>query len=115
LKAKVADLRKDVDYLKSTDYTSLIRAADDLDTPETSEIPPATIRDAIREEAVVDESDAENDEEEISIQEESIYRDLPDLGEKIMQSEIQTSWTKTSMAAPSGSGTTITSQVIPGH
>ncbi|KAK4731574.1 hypothetical protein R3W88_024562 [Solanum pinnatisectum] len=86
LKAEVADLRKDVDYLKSTNFTSLLEAADDLDVPKTSEIPPATTGDVHRDEAAFDESDVETDEEQIEIREESIYRDLPDL-EDILYSQ----------------------------
>ncbi|KAG5620160.1 hypothetical protein H5410_005378 [Solanum commersonii] len=88
LKVEVVYLRKDIDYLKSTDFTSLLEAADDLDVPETPEIPPATTRDVHRDDAVVDESEAETDEELIEIREKSIYRDLPDLEKMIVQSVI---------------------------
>ncbi|KAG5630037.1 hypothetical protein H5410_001754 [Solanum commersonii] len=102
LKAEVADLRKDVDYLKSTDFTSLLEVADDVDTLETSETPPATTRDVHMDGTATDESKAETNEEKIEIRDESIYGDFPDLEETIVQSMIQTSLTKTFMVAPSG-------------
>uniref|UniRef100_M1DHK5 Polyprotein protein n=1 Tax=Solanum tuberosum TaxID=4113 RepID=M1DHK5_SOLTU len=45
LKAEVTDLRKYVDYLKSTNFSSLLEAADDVDALTTSEIPPNNTRD----------------------------------------------------------------------
>jgi len=57
----------------------LVQTTDDVDSPETSGIPLDTTRDIHREEVAIDESDAETDEEQIEIQEASIYRDLPDL------------------------------------
>ncbi|KAK4737887.1 hypothetical protein R3W88_001584 [Solanum pinnatisectum] len=98
LKAEVADLRKDVDYLKSTDFTSLLEAADDLDAPE---IPLATTKDVYRDEAAVDESDAKTDDKLIEIRKESIYGNLPDLEETIVQSVIQTSLIEASMGGSS--------------
>ncbi|KAG5599390.1 hypothetical protein H5410_030760 [Solanum commersonii] len=82
LKVEVVDLRKDVDYLKSTYFTSLLEAADDMDALATFEIPSATTKDVHRDDLVADESEAETDEE-----------------------KIETSLIETSMAAPSGSGT----------
>lgn len=72
MKNEVAHLKEDVDYLKSTDFTSLLEAADDLDDPKTLEIPTNT-KDIHKEEATVDEPDVEIYEEHIDIREEIIY------------------------------------------
>ncbi|KAG5580683.1 hypothetical protein H5410_051310 [Solanum commersonii] len=100
LKAEVANLRKDVDNLKSTDFTSVLEATDDVDAPTKSEIPPVSTRDVLIDDMVADESEAETDEEKIEVPEETIYGDLPVLEEMIV---LQISLTETSMAGPSGS------------
>jgi len=70
---EVADLRKDVDYLKSTDFTSLIQGADDMDATETSGITPDTNSDTYRDEPTIEESVVETVEEKIGVQEENIF------------------------------------------
>uniref|UniRef100_M1DFF8 Polyprotein protein n=1 Tax=Solanum tuberosum TaxID=4113 RepID=M1DFF8_SOLTU len=88
-KEDVADMSKDVDYLKSTDFNSLIGKADDLDAPEI----PINTGDVQRDATTDEESEAETNEEQmtvhddemIEIQKESIFRNLPDLVETIMQ------------------------------
>ncbi|KAG5609763.1 hypothetical protein H5410_021044 [Solanum commersonii] len=106
LQVEVAYLRKDVDYLKSTDFTSLLKDVDDEDAPE---IPPTTTGDVHRDETALNESNAETDEEQIQMQEKSIYRGLPDLAGMSMQSVVQTSLTETFLAAPSA--TTVPAEV----
>ncbi|KAG5586401.1 hypothetical protein H5410_046835 [Solanum commersonii] len=108
LKVKVAELKKDVDYLKSTDFNLFIGVADDLDAPQTSEMPLATTGDVLMDEITNDESNAKIDEEQIAIQEKSIYRDLPDLAKAkgaMVNVVMQASLADTPLAVSSGAGT----------
>ncbi|KAK4737254.1 hypothetical protein R3W88_000951 [Solanum pinnatisectum] len=108
LKAKVLDLRKVVDYLKSTNFTFLFESAEDQDAPTSFEMPPATTGDVPMEDVAADELEAEMDEEQLDALETTIYGDLPDLEEMIIQLVIQRSLTKTSMAGSSGATVAIT-------
>ncbi|KAG5585319.1 hypothetical protein H5410_045753 [Solanum commersonii] len=122
LNVEVVDLRKDVDYLKSIDFTSMIQGTDDKDAHEFSGIPPDTPEAIQRDGTTSEESDAEINEEQIVVnndeiresQEESIFRYFPDLVETTVQPVIQTSPTETSTTTPSGSGTSIPPAVTPG-
>uniref|UniRef100_M1DV48 Putative plant transposon protein domain-containing protein n=1 Tax=Solanum tuberosum TaxID=4113 RepID=M1DV48_SOLTU len=74
------------------------------DVPVDLDMPSATTGDEVHtEEVVAAESEAKTDEEQIETPNETIYGDLPDLEETIVQSVIQTSLKETSMVGPSGS------------
>lgn len=92
-KVKVLDMRKDVDYLNYTNFTSLLEDA------HTTKISSPTIKDVWRNEAIIDEWDVEPYKDQIDIPEESTYEDISDPKESIIQSVILTYLTETSMAS----------------
>ncbi|KAG5620196.1 hypothetical protein H5410_005414 [Solanum commersonii] len=107
MKAAIAELRKDVDQLKSTDMSLIfgtIEIFDDpsIDIPTHSEEPPTTTRDDIRDDIVVVELETETDEEQFGVQEETVYKGLFDIEEAMVHSVVQTSLRDTSMVSSSG-------------
>uniref|UniRef100_M1DH90 Integrase core domain containing protein n=1 Tax=Solanum tuberosum TaxID=4113 RepID=M1DH90_SOLTU len=79
-----------------------LEAADDV-MPRLILRSPVTTRDVPMDDVAADESEVETDEEQIEVPDETLYGDLSDLEETIVQSVIQTSLTETSMAGLSGS------------
>ncbi|KAG5632585.1 hypothetical protein H5410_004302 [Solanum commersonii] len=85
LKVEVSDLRKDMDYLKSTDFTSLFESAEAPGVPTSSDMPSATTEDKPMNDLAATELEAETDEEQLNAQEAIIYKDMLDLEEMIVQ------------------------------
>uniref|UniRef100_M1DZP0 Polyprotein protein n=1 Tax=Solanum tuberosum TaxID=4113 RepID=M1DZP0_SOLTU len=98
LKGEIAELKKDVAYLKAIDFTTLMRGADDTDIPETSGIPLTTPGDVQKDDAGHAESETETDEEKVAVHDKSATQTVPD--------ELPTT-------APSGSGIASMSEATP--
>ncbi|KAG5605523.1 hypothetical protein H5410_027015 [Solanum commersonii] len=81
LKADVSKLRKDVDHLKSVDFTSLFESAEVLgaDVSTYSEMLPSTTKDDIMEDTGVAKSKAETDKDQLEERDVAVYVDLADL------------------------------------
>ncbi|XP_049394682.1 uncharacterized protein LOC125858970 [Solanum stenotomum] len=103
LKADVSELRKDVDHLKSIDFTSLfgtMKIPDDpsIDILAYSEVPTATTGDEVRVDVVV----AETDEEQFGVHEDVVFDDLADLESAMVDSAVQASLRDVSIVGSSG-------------
>ncbi|XP_049410601.1 uncharacterized protein LOC125873791 [Solanum stenotomum] len=83
LKAKVSDLKKDVDY-QSTDFTLLFDSTEAQGVPTSSVVPLATTRDEPMDDVAGVELEPKTDEEQLEAQEATIYKDLPNLEETIV-------------------------------
>lgn len=96
MKSEVTNLRKDVDYLKSTDSSLLIERVDDLDSPGNSDIPPSITGDVQRDSAVEENSSVETNEDLIAEyekeEEKSIFGNFPNQVETIVHQATQTRW-----------------------
>ncbi|KAG5576653.1 hypothetical protein H5410_056787 [Solanum commersonii] len=111
LKAEVADLRKDMDYLKSSDFTSLLEVADDVDSLTTSKIPPTTTGDIHRDVMAAEDRDVETDEEQIDLRDAEVYDDMADLEDVMFETACQTSLRVTTISGSNGANP---SEVTPG-
>lgn len=102
-------MRKDVDYLKSTDFISLFESAQHWDAPTSFEMTSATNGDVRRDDVTTDVLDVKKDEEQLDSQDATIYEDLPYLEETIVKSVTKTLLTETSMEGSSESSVDVTS------
>ncbi|KAG5615782.1 hypothetical protein H5410_015606 [Solanum commersonii] len=89
LKAEFSKLRKDVDHLQSTNFTSLFESVEAPDAPgsdvlASSDMPPATTRDETMEDVAAAESEKETDKKQVDVQKATIYGNLPNLEETIV-------------------------------
>ncbi|KAG5590406.1 hypothetical protein H5410_040920 [Solanum commersonii] len=76
LKSEVANLMKDADYLKSTNFTSLLEVSDDMDVPATSEITPTTTGDIPMKDVAADALEEDINEEQLGERDNTVYNDL---------------------------------------
>uniref|UniRef100_M1DKS5 Polyprotein protein n=1 Tax=Solanum tuberosum TaxID=4113 RepID=M1DKS5_SOLTU len=82
------------------------------DMPIDTDVPPATTRDKVgAEELDAAESEAENDEEHIGVDEEATYEGLTEVEEAMVDSAVHISLAEKPMVDPSGAGT---ADVTPG-
>uniref|UniRef100_M1DHC4 Polyprotein protein n=1 Tax=Solanum tuberosum TaxID=4113 RepID=M1DHC4_SOLTU len=87
-----------------------VEIPDDMDTDMSScsDMPPDTIRDEIRADEVVVESEAETDEEQLGVHEETTYEGLTKVKEAMVTSAVQTLFRETFMAGSSGASVAVT-------
>lgn len=89
--------------MKSLNIISLFESAQvpqvpGTDVPSSSDMPPAITGDDTMENAVTTDLDKEKNEEKLNVKERTIYEDLPNLDETMVQSVLQTYLTQTSRA-----------------
>uniref|UniRef100_M1DKW1 Late blight resistance protein n=1 Tax=Solanum tuberosum TaxID=4113 RepID=M1DKW1_SOLTU len=94
LKVEIGELKKDIAYLKATNFTTLMRVADDTDISKTYGIPPTTIGDVQKDDP-------------------GHAKDLPNLVEIVVKLATQTVPAEPPTTAPSGSGIANISEATP--
>ena len=104
MKDKVEDLRKDVDYLKYTNFTSLLKASYYVDAPTTSKILLDTTRDIHQYYTIDDESEEDTDEEKIDVWEAEDCDGFVELENSMFENSLNASLRDTTMCGSSGVG-----------
>uniref|UniRef100_M1DKG3 Polyprotein protein n=1 Tax=Solanum tuberosum TaxID=4113 RepID=M1DKG3_SOLTU len=83
--------------------------------PDVPDMPPATTGDEIRVEEAADlESEGKTDEEMLVVAEKASYEGLTETQKAMVDAVVQDSLVDRPLAAPSGSGTAIPSELTPG-
>uniref|UniRef100_M1D9X5 Polyprotein protein n=1 Tax=Solanum tuberosum TaxID=4113 RepID=M1D9X5_SOLTU len=85
--------------------TALKVAIADTDIPAHSDMPPATTGDEVRADDAIAESEVDTDEEQLGVQEETVFEGLIDLEEAMVYSVVQISLRDTTMAGSSAATT----------